>query len=62
MSDDCYLAALRILNYRFNSEGELRRKLAAKKFDFAERYGDEIMALWGAPIEQPEHDAADRVA
>ena len=33
MSDDCYLAALRILNYRFNSEGELRRKLAAKKFD-----------------------------
>lgn len=30
---DAYLAALRILNYRFNSEGELRRKLRAKKFD-----------------------------
>lgn len=30
---DCYTAALRILNYRFNSEAELRRKLAAKKFD-----------------------------
>ena len=34
---DCYTAALRILNYRFNSEEELRRKLAAKKFS-----GDEI--------------------
>ena len=34
MSDDrCYLAALRILNYRFNSEAELRRKLKAKDFD-----------------------------
>lgn len=31
--DPCYLAALRILNYRFNSEGELRRKLRAKKFE-----------------------------
>jgi regulatory protein len=31
--DDCYLAALRILNHRFNSEGELRRKLIVKKFD-----------------------------
>jgi regulatory protein len=30
---DCYTAALRILNYRFNSEAELRRKLAAKDFD-----------------------------
>jgi regulatory protein len=30
---DCYTAALRILNYRFNSEHELRRKLAAKDFD-----------------------------
>ena len=30
---DCYIAALRILNYRFNSEHELRRKLAAKDFD-----------------------------
>ncbi|MBV8520170.1 MAG: regulatory protein RecX [Acidobacteria bacterium] len=28
----CHLAALRILQYRFNSEGELRRKLRAKKF------------------------------
>ena len=31
--NDCYTAALRILNYRFNSEAELRRKLAAKNFD-----------------------------
>jgi regulatory protein len=30
---DCYLAAMRILRYRFNSEGELRRKLARKKFE-----------------------------
>jgi len=29
----CYTAALRILNYRFNSEAELRRKLARKEFD-----------------------------
>src|SRR5205085_9687945 len=32
-SGRCYTAALRILNYRFNSEAELRRKLAAKEFD-----------------------------
>ncbi|HEY6138258.1 MAG TPA: regulatory protein RecX [Thermoanaerobaculia bacterium] len=31
----CYVAALRILGYRFNSEAELRRKLAAKRFDEA---------------------------
>ena len=31
-----YAAALRILGYRFNSEAELRRKLAAKRFDEAE--------------------------
>ena len=31
--NDCYLAALRILKYRFNSTAELRRKLRAKKFD-----------------------------
>ena len=31
----CYLAALRILNYRFNSEAELRRKLRSKKFEGA---------------------------
>lgn len=31
--DDCYLAAIRILNHRFNSTSELRRKLKAKKFD-----------------------------
>jgi regulatory protein len=31
--DRCYTAALRILNYRFNSAAELRRKLAAKEFD-----------------------------
>jgi len=30
---DCYVAALRILGYRFNSEAELRRKLFAKRFD-----------------------------
>jgi regulatory protein len=30
---DAYIAALRILHYRFNSEGELRRKLRAKKFE-----------------------------
>ena len=30
---DCYIAALRILRYRFNAEGELRRKLAAKRFE-----------------------------
>ena len=33
---DAYTSALRILQYRFNSEHELRRKLAAKKFDDAE--------------------------
>ncbi|GAC1437780.1 MAG: regulatory protein RecX [Thermoanaerobaculia bacterium] len=33
--DDCYIAALRILKFRFNSEGELRRKLRAKRFDRA---------------------------
>ena len=36
MSDDldrCYVAALRILGYRFNSAVELRRKLRAKGFD-----------------------------
>ena len=34
MSDSpCYIAALRILKYRFNSEAELRRKLRAKQFD-----------------------------
>lgn len=32
----CYIAALRILGYRFNSEGELRRKLRSKKFEAAE--------------------------
>lgn len=32
----CYLAAVRILNYRFNSEAELRRKLRSKKFEAAE--------------------------
>jgi len=29
----CYIAALRILKYRFNSEGELRRKLRGKRFE-----------------------------
>ncbi len=31
--DPCYLAALRILKYRFNSEAELRRKLRGKQFE-----------------------------
>ncbi|HVS32712.1 MAG TPA: regulatory protein RecX [Thermoanaerobaculia bacterium] len=31
----CHLAALRILNYRFNSTAELRRKLRSKKFEAA---------------------------
>jgi regulatory protein len=29
----CYIAAMRILNVRFNSEAELRRKLSGKKFE-----------------------------
>lgn len=34
--ESCYVAAMRILSYRFNSEAELRRKLTAKKkFDAA---------------------------
>ena len=33
MIPDCYVAALRILKFRFNSEAELRRKLRAKKFE-----------------------------
>ena len=33
MSDRCYVSALRILRYRFNSAAELRRKLASKDFD-----------------------------
>jgi regulatory protein len=35
VSDDperCYAAAMRMLSYRFNSEGELRRKLELKEF------------------------------
>ena len=35
--DRCYASALRILNYRFNSAAELRRKLRGKDF------GDEII-------------------
>jgi len=31
--DRCYISALRILKYRFNSAGELRRKLRAKGFE-----------------------------
>lgn len=30
--DACYLAAMRILNHRFNSEAELQRKLSLKEF------------------------------
>lgn len=32
-SSRCHTAALRLLNYRWNSEVELRRKLARKKFE-----------------------------
>jgi regulatory protein len=32
-SEQCYLAALRILKYRFNSAVELRRKLRSKRFE-----------------------------
>jgi regulatory protein len=35
MTERAYVAALRILGYRFNSELELRRKLQRKKFDEA---------------------------
>ena len=31
--EQCYVSALRILGYRFNSELELRRKLQRKKFE-----------------------------
>jgi regulatory protein len=31
--EQCYLAAMRILAYRFNSTSELRRKLLAKRFE-----------------------------
>ena len=31
--DRCYVAAMRILNHRFNSEGEIRRKLELKQFE-----------------------------
>jgi regulatory protein len=34
-AERCYLAALRILGYRFNSETELRRKLQRKNFERA---------------------------
>ena len=33
MDSPCYIAALRILNFRFNSEKELRRKLKRKQFE-----------------------------
>jgi regulatory protein len=38
MTDDAraYAAAMRILQYRFNGEAELRRKLRAKKFEIPE--------------------------
>lgn len=32
-AERCYLAALRILKYRFNSAAELRRKLRSKRFE-----------------------------
>jgi regulatory protein len=43
-SDLCYIAALRILKYRFNSEGELRRKLRGKNFE-KEAIEDTIVRL-----------------
>jgi regulatory protein len=42
----CYLAAMRILQYRFNSEAELRRKLRTKKFD-KETIDSTIVRLYG---------------
>jgi regulatory protein len=33
MDTPCYIAAMRILSYRFNSEAELRRKLRGRKFE-----------------------------
>jgi len=36
MDSPCYIAALRILNFRFNSETELRRKLRRKQFEPAD--------------------------
>src|SRR6266568_1376135 len=53
---DCYLIALRILNYRFNSEAELRRKLAAKRFD------DETIAATLARLREEKWLDDDRYA
>jgi regulatory protein len=52
----CYVAALRILGYRFNSEAELRRKLAAKHFD------DETIAATLARLRQEKWLDDDRFA
>jgi regulatory protein len=52
----CYVAALRILGYRFNSEAELRRKLAAKRFD------DETIAATLARLRQEKWLDDDRFA
>jgi regulatory protein len=48
MSDEreqCYAAAIRILRYRFNSEVELRRKLARKKVYDAETIDETVARL-----------------
>ena len=42
--DRCYLAGLRILQYRFNSETELRRKLQRRQFT-ADEIDDAIVRL-----------------
>jgi regulatory protein len=41
----CYVAALRILQYRFNSEAELRRKLKRKQFT-TDEIDDAIVRLY----------------
>lgn len=53
----CLAAALRILQYRFNSVGELGRKLAAKKFD-RETIGRTIERLRGEKWLDDERFAA----
>ena len=59
-ADDCYVAAMRILNHRFNSEGELRRKLALKEFA-ADVVGATIERLRGEKWLDDERFAASYV-
>ena len=59
-ADDCYVAAMRMLNHRFNSEGELRRKLALKEFA-ADVVGATIERLRGEKWLDDERFAASYV-